>query len=98
MYSVSTLFILIFQVILTCLLIDCTSRPFVHVPGAKYTNETLVRHGLIGASPEKVSVAIAIRTLEAYRQMHRVCPRFSIHAFSKALCHLHNVRELFTLM
>ncbi|KAF8557058.1 hypothetical protein OG21DRAFT_1391449, partial [Imleria badia] len=24
--------------------------------------------------------------------MHRACPRFSIHAMAKALCHLHGVR------
>jgi hypothetical protein len=66
------------------------------MPGLKYTNETLVRHGIIGASPEKVAVGISIRALEVYRQLHRVCPRLSIQAFSTALCHLHNV-SLFIL-
>jgi hypothetical protein len=65
--------------------------------GAKYTNETLIRHGFIGASPEKVTVAIAVRVLEAYRQFHRICPRLSIHGFSKALCHLHKVDTYFIL-
>jgi hypothetical protein len=71
--------------------IDYSDRLFEHMDGATYTNETLIRHGFIGASPEKVTTAIAVRVLEAYRQMHRVCPRLSIHAFSKALCHIHKV-------
>lgn len=71
---------------------DCSSCTFVHMSGYKYTNETLVRHGIIGGSPEKVSIGISVRALEAYRQLHRVCPRLSIQAFSMALCHLHEVR------
>lgn len=59
--------------------------------GTVYTNETLLLHGIIGASPEKVTLGITIRALEAYRQLHRVCPRLSILAFAKALCHLHKV-------
>ncbi|KAG1854028.1 hypothetical protein F4604DRAFT_1883367 [Suillus subluteus] len=49
-------------------------------------------HGCIGSSPLQPTVAITIRTLEAYRQTHRVCPRLSIHAEAKKLCHLHGVR------
>ncbi|KAG1859304.1 hypothetical protein F4604DRAFT_1882800 [Suillus subluteus] len=48
--------------------------------------------GCIGSSPLQPTVAITIRTLEAYRQTHRVCPRLSIHAEAKKLCHLHGVR------
>ena len=70
---------------------DRSSRTFVHMPGYKYTNETLVHHGIIGGSPEKVSAGISIRALEAYHQLHRVCPHLSIQAFSMALCHLHKV-------
>ncbi|KAF8132775.1 hypothetical protein EV363DRAFT_1397708 [Boletus edulis] len=51
-----------------------------------------MRYGCIGASPVRPSVAVTVRTLELYRQMHRACPRFSIHAMAKALCHLHGVR------
>ncbi|KAG0702088.1 hypothetical protein DFH29DRAFT_982445 [Suillus ampliporus] len=47
--------------------------------------------GCIGSSPLQPTVAITIRTLEAYRQTHRVCPRLSIHAEAKKLCHLHGV-------
>ncbi|KAG1798652.1 uncharacterized protein HD556DRAFT_1430888 [Suillus plorans] len=51
-----------------------------------------MHHGCIGASPIKPTIAITLRTLEAYRQTHRVCPRLSIHAEVKKLCHMHRVR------
>ncbi|KAG2118322.1 hypothetical protein DEU56DRAFT_930524 [Suillus clintonianus] len=38
------------------------------------------------------SVAITVRTLAVYRQTHRVCPRLSIHAEAKKLCHMHHIR------
>jgi len=52
--------------------------------------------GCIGSSPLQPTVAITIRTLEVYRQTHRVCPRLSIHAEAKKLCHLHNVSTAFS--
>ncbi|KAG1833659.1 hypothetical protein DFJ58DRAFT_719412 [Suillus subalutaceus] len=57
----------------------------------RYPNETLVYHGYLGCSPLYPLVAISIRTLATYRQYHRTCPRFSIQAQCKALCHLHNM-------
>ncbi|EPQ50029.1 hypothetical protein GLOTRDRAFT_21641, partial [Gloeophyllum trabeum ATCC 11539] len=51
----------------------------------------LVRQGFIGCSPLHPSVAISIRSLAVYRQSHRVCPRLSIQAEVRKLCHLHNV-------
>ncbi|KAG1883668.1 hypothetical protein F4604DRAFT_1878921 [Suillus subluteus] len=57
-----------------------------------FTNITLLRYGCIGSSPVKPSVAITVQTLAVYRQTHRVCPRLSIHAEAKKLCHMHNVR------
>ena len=71
-----------------------STRTFTHLPGTTYVNETLVRHGSFGASPEKVTLGIATDVLEAYQQLHRVCPRLSIQAFTTALCHLHQVRSL----
>ncbi|KAJ7911786.1 hypothetical protein B0H13DRAFT_2480009 [Mycena leptocephala] len=53
------------------------------------TNETLIRHGYIGASPEKVALAFSIRLFEAYHQIHRVCPRYSLSALSTTLTNLH---------
>ncbi|OAX32642.1 hypothetical protein K503DRAFT_852090 [Rhizopogon vinicolor AM-OR11-026] len=56
-----------------------------------YPNETLIYNGYLGCAPLFPTVAISIRTLAAYRQAHRVCPRFSIQAQCKMLCHLHNM-------
>ncbi|EGO04498.1 hypothetical protein SERLA73DRAFT_148981 [Serpula lacrymans var. lacrymans S7.3] len=41
-------------------------------------------------SPLYPNVAISICTLAAYQQTHRACPRFTIQAQCKAMCHLHN--------
>ncbi|KAJ7175613.1 hypothetical protein C8R46DRAFT_1030650 [Mycena filopes] len=65
------------------------SRTFVHAGNAKRTNETLLRHGYIGASPEKVSLAFPIRLFEIYRQIRRVCPRYSLGSLSTTLTNLH---------
>ncbi|KAH7903298.1 hypothetical protein BJ138DRAFT_1020872 [Hygrophoropsis aurantiaca] len=54
-------------------------------------NACLIRQGCIRASPMLPTVAITIRTLELYRETHRVSPRLSIHAEAKKLCRLHNV-------
>ncbi|KAH9923377.1 uncharacterized protein B0H18DRAFT_1085727 [Fomitopsis serialis] len=54
-------------------------------------NPTLLRHGYIGWAPLRPSVAVSLDVLEAYRQQHRVCPRFGLQAQVKALCHLHQV-------
>ena len=56
-----------------------------------YPNETLVRNGFLGASPEKPTLTISIELLEIYRQLCRVCPRFSLDALGRALCHIHQV-------
>ncbi|KAI6010143.1 hypothetical protein BKA83DRAFT_4467612 [Pisolithus microcarpus] len=36
-------------------------------------------------------VAVSLRTLATYRQIHRICPRFGIQAHCKLLCHLHSM-------
>lgn len=59
----------------------------------EYPNESLARRGYLGTAPVKPSVAIAFRTLEAYRQLHYACPRLSIQAQVRALCRLHAVRD-----
>ncbi|KAG1795023.1 uncharacterized protein HD556DRAFT_1431731 [Suillus plorans] len=46
---------------------------------------------IFSCSPLFPTVAISICTLTAYRQVHRTCPRFSIQAQCKVLCHLHNI-------
>ncbi|KAG1743589.1 uncharacterized protein EDB91DRAFT_1051106, partial [Suillus paluster] len=60
-------------------------------PSHIYPNETLIYHGYLGCSPLYLTVAISLRTLAAYHQSHRTCPRFSIQAQCKTLCHLHNI-------
>ena len=61
----------------------------------EYPNETLLRNGYLGCSSLTPTVAISLCTLSLYRQIHRTCPRFSLEAMSKTLCHLHNVRTSF---
>ncbi|KAF9486113.1 hypothetical protein BDN70DRAFT_235965 [Pholiota conissans] len=70
---------------------DRNKRKFAHTEGAISANETLVRHGFLGATPERPSIAISITLLEIYRQLRRVCPRLSLDALSRALCHLHRI-------
>ena len=65
---------------------------FQHNP-ADYPNVTLLRSGFLGSSPTHPTVAIHISVLDYYRQLHRECPRLSIQAQVKALCHLHRVSQ-----
>ncbi|KAH7908745.1 hypothetical protein BJ138DRAFT_1203757 [Hygrophoropsis aurantiaca] len=69
---------------------DRNIRSFKHC--SPHINASLLRYGCIGSAPIKPTVAITIRTLAVYRQTHRVCPRLSIHAEAKKLCHMHHVR------
>ncbi|KAF7356780.1 hypothetical protein MVEN_01013300 [Mycena venus] len=66
-------------------------RSFSHPGDVRKANETLLRHGYLGSSPDKPSIAFSLRTLEIYRQIHRVCPRFTIDSLAKTLNHLHRV-------
>ncbi|KAG1750862.1 hypothetical protein EDB19DRAFT_1893370 [Suillus lakei] len=52
---------------------------------------TLIYNGFLGCSPLYPNIAIALRTLAAYRQAHRSCPRFSLQAHCKMLCYLHDM-------
>ncbi|EGN97916.1 hypothetical protein SERLA73DRAFT_109190 [Serpula lacrymans var. lacrymans S7.3] len=60
-------------------------------PSHQFPNETLIYHGYLGCSSLYPTVAISLRTLAAYRQIHRTCPRLSVQAQCKALCHLHDI-------
>ncbi|KAJ6464986.1 hypothetical protein C8R45DRAFT_1107214 [Mycena sanguinolenta] len=64
-------------------------RSFVYTSESKSANETLLRHGFIGGSPDQPLIAFSIQTFEIYRQVHRVCPRFSLDGLSKVLSYLH---------
>lgn len=75
--------------------IDRKQYMFLRLPNDLYTNTMLLRYGYLGSSPLHPTIAISILTLAEYRQTHRVCPRFSIQAQVRKLCHLHNVSEYF---
>ncbi|KAG1773753.1 hypothetical protein EV702DRAFT_921350, partial [Suillus placidus] len=54
-------------------------------------NSSLLRIGLLGCSPLQPTVTIRLQCLELYRQIRRFQSSFSIQAFTKVLCTLHNV-------
>ena len=84
------------MLMLAMLVVHCEARRkamLVAHPDHLFPNENLIYHGYLGCSPVHPTVAISIRTLAAFRQSHRVCPRFSIQAQCKALCHLHHVSQ-----
>ncbi|KAJ6573764.1 hypothetical protein DFH09DRAFT_1311848 [Mycena vulgaris] len=67
------------------------SRLFAHSPDAQKANETLLRHGYIGGSPDQPAIAFSLRMFEIYRQVHRVCPRYTIDSLAKTLTYLHKI-------
>ncbi|KAJ6535248.1 hypothetical protein DFH09DRAFT_1404689 [Mycena vulgaris] len=66
-------------------------RTFSHAVGATRSNQTLLRHGYLGSFPESPAIAFPIEFLEQFRQIHRVCPRYSLDALSKTLNNLHKI-------
>ncbi|KAF8330271.1 hypothetical protein F5887DRAFT_1064156 [Amanita rubescens] len=52
---------------------------------------SLLRNGYLGCSPLMPTVALSLRTLSLYREIHRTCPRLSLEAMAKTLCYLQNV-------
>ncbi|KAJ7735456.1 hypothetical protein B0H16DRAFT_1327062 [Mycena metata] len=64
---------------------------FSYTKPSQSANVALILHGYIGSAPEQPGLAFSIRLFEIYRQLHRVCPRFSLDALSKTLAHLHGV-------
>ncbi|KAJ7635957.1 hypothetical protein DFH06DRAFT_1272023 [Mycena polygramma] len=48
-----------------------------------------VLEGVRPGCSEQPGLAFPLRLFEIYRQLHRVCPRFSLDALSKTLTHLH---------
>lgn len=67
------------------------SRTYTYRGQTLNTNIVLVRNGCIGTAPTSPSLAITLRTLSVFRQMHRTCPRFSKQAFVRSLCHIHEI-------
>ncbi|KAG1802335.1 hypothetical protein EV424DRAFT_1474690 [Suillus variegatus] len=54
-------------------------------------NIALLRVGLLSCSPTTPTVAITLPCLELYHQLRRRQSSFSVQAFTKVLCALHNV-------
>ncbi|KAG7087263.1 hypothetical protein E1B28_013242 [Marasmius oreades] len=52
---------------------------------------SFIRQGLLPCAPSQPSVAITIRTMEAYRTMFMRSPHFTIQPFVKALCDIHGI-------
>lgn len=69
---------------------------FSYTNRAQSANVALILHGYIGSAPDQPGLAFPLRLslFEIYRQLHRVCPRFSLDALSKTLTHLHVVSDL----
>jgi hypothetical protein len=64
---------------------------FLHSSDSVSSAVTLFEHGIIGTSPIQPQLGFTIETLCFYRQLRRVCPRFSLDAFAKALNFYHAV-------
>ncbi|KAJ7143242.1 hypothetical protein C8R46DRAFT_1233018 [Mycena filopes] len=63
-------------------------HPFSYSQPSQTANVALILHGYIGSAPEQPGLAFPLRLFEIYRQLHRVCPRFSLDALSRCLTHL----------
>ncbi len=70
---------------------DTGQRTFRRPTPETKTNVAMALEGYIGTSPTSPNIALSFDVLEVYRQFHRVCPRLSIQAHVRALCHLHRV-------
>jgi hypothetical protein len=66
-------------------------RPLRHPASAQYVNETLAFYGILGATPEHLTVGFPFKFLEIFRQLHQVQPRLSISAVATAIYHIHQV-------
>ncbi|KAJ6482359.1 hypothetical protein DFH09DRAFT_856968, partial [Mycena vulgaris] len=60
-------------------------RLFAHTSDIKKAKETLLRQGYIGRSPNKHAIVFELRTFEIYRQIHCVCPNYTIDSLAKTL-------------
>ncbi|KAK1216209.1 hypothetical protein PQX77_021161 [Marasmius sp. AFHP31] len=62
---------------------------FCPVRDAHTANETFLRYGLLGGSPDQPKIAFPVHFLETYRQIHRVCPRFTLNGLSRVVTNIH---------
>ncbi|KAK1234281.1 hypothetical protein PQX77_002514 [Marasmius sp. AFHP31] len=54
-------------------------------------NNTLLRHGFIGSSPEVPTAAFSLSLFDIFRQVNRVCPQFSIEGLTRSLHSIHRI-------
>jgi hypothetical protein len=95
--STNALYLLFLSAISFHWFADRTTNTYYMRQSDVYSNAALVRGGCLGTAPLFPSTAFSLRTLEVYRQTHRVCPRVSIQAEVRMLCHLHRVSFLHCL-
>lgn len=57
-------------------------------------NIALICHGYLSASPLQPAIAFTLEALEFYHQLCRHQANFSVQAFIKVLCAIHNVHLL----
>ena len=69
-------------------------RSFIHSSDSVSSAVTLLEYGIIGTSPLQPQLGFTIETLRFYRQLRRVCPRFSLDAFAKTLNFYHAVSNI----
>ena len=74
--------------------VDMRERTFRRPTLDTKANVAMVLEGYIGTAPISPSIALSFDVLEVYRQYHRVCPRLSIQAHVRVLCHLHRVSNI----
>ena len=73
-------------------------RTFLHSSDSISSAVTLLEYGVIGTTPIQPQLGFTIETLRLYRQLRRVCPRFSLDAFAKALNFYHAVSNQMLLI
>uniref|UniRef100_A0A0W0G254 Uncharacterized protein n=1 Tax=Moniliophthora roreri TaxID=221103 RepID=A0A0W0G254_MONRR len=60
-----------------------------HPDGSRTVNESLAWHGFLGGSPEQPTIAFSFSLFEIYRQIHCVCPKFSVDGLARSLQYIH---------
>ncbi|KAG7100126.1 hypothetical protein E1B28_001906 [Marasmius oreades] len=67
------------------------NQTLFHTSQSTSINETLAQNGLLGGSPESPNIAFSFGLLDAFRQIRRVCPRYSVEGLAKSLQYIHKL-------
>jgi hypothetical protein len=73
------------------LLTECEYRKEIAQNEDEEANISLIRNGLLGASPTQPTVAFTLEALDFYHQLRRCQGNISVQTFIKVLCAIHNV-------